>query len=114
VESGKGGGLQQLVQGAWRPFVTPEFDGSTLQVTALLLDRDNALWVGTLSQGIYRIQGNKVDHFGSSDGLSGDDVTRLFQDREGNIWIATSSGIERGSGQFYSCFARRDGVDWKL
>ncbi|MGD0648396.1 MAG: two-component regulator propeller domain-containing protein [Acidobacteriaceae bacterium] len=127
VESGKGGGLQQLVQGAWRPFVTPEFDGSTLQVTALLLDRDNALWVGTLSQGIYRIQGNKVDHFGSSDGLSGDDVTRLFQDREGNIWIATSSGIDSlhdlrvasfstrqglSADQVNSILASRDGTVW--
>src|ERR1700688_2879503 len=40
VHAGKSGGLQQLVQGKWRPFSTPEFDGSTLQVTALLVDRD--------------------------------------------------------------------------
>jgi hypothetical protein len=62
VQSGKGGGLQQLVHGAWKPFVTPELDGSTLEVTALLLDRDSSLWVGTLDRGIYRIQGDKVDH----------------------------------------------------
>jgi ligand-binding sensor domain-containing protein len=85
VYSGKGGGLQQLVHGEWKPFVTPEFDGSTLEVTALLVDRDNSLWVGTLNQGIYRIQGDKVDHFRSSGGLSGDAVTGLFQDHEGNI-----------------------------
>ena len=125
--SGKGGGLQQLVQGAWKPFVTPEFDGSTLEVTALLLDRDSSLWVGTLNQGIYRIQGNKVDHFRSSDGLSGDAVTRLFQDREGNIWIATSSGIDNlhdlrvasfstrqglSADQVNSVLASRDGTVW--
>jgi ligand-binding sensor domain-containing protein len=127
VESGKGGGLQQIVQGAWKPFVTPEFDGSKLEVTALLLDRDSSLWVGTLNQGIYRIQGNKVDHFRSSDGLSGDAVTRLFQDREGNIWIATSSGIDNlhdlrvasfstrqglSSDQVNSVLASRDGTVW--
>jgi signal transduction histidine kinase len=127
VYSGKGGGLQQLVQGAWKPFVTPEFDGSTLEVTALLLDRDSCLWVGTLSQGIYRIQGNKVEHFRSSDGLSGDAVTRLFQDREGNIWIATSSGIDNlhdlrvasfstrqglSADQVNSVLAARDGTVW--
>jgi PAS domain S-box-containing protein len=127
VESGKGGGLQQLAQGAWKPFVTPEFDGSTLEVTALLLDRDNSLWVGTLNQGIYRIQGNKVDHFRSSDGLSGDSVTGLFQDREGNIWIATTSGIDNfhdlrvasfstrqglSSDQVNSVLAARDGTVW--
>jgi hypothetical protein len=50
VHAGKGGGLQQLAQGAWKPFVTPEFDGSTLEVTALLVNRDSSLWVGTLNQ----------------------------------------------------------------
>jgi PAS domain S-box-containing protein len=127
VYSGKGGGLQQLVQGAWKPFVTPEFDGSTLEVTALLLDRDSSLWVGTLNEGIYRIQGNDVEHFRSSDGLSGDAVTGLFQDREGNIWIATTGGIDNfhdlrvasfstrqglSSDQVNSVLASRDGAVW--
>jgi len=127
VHAGRGGGLQQLVQGAWKPFVTPEVDGRTLEVTALLLDRDNSLWVGTLSRGIYRIQGNKVDHFRSSDGLSGDAVTGLFQDREGNIWIATSRGIDSfhnlrvvsfstrqglSADQVSSVLASRDGTVW--
>ncbi len=49
--AGRGLGLQQLVQGAWRPFVTPELDGSTLLVQALFLDRENALWIGTAKQG---------------------------------------------------------------
>jgi len=110
VHAGKGGGLQQLAQGAWKPFVAPEFDGSTLEVTALLLDRDNSLWVGTLSRGIYRIQGNKVDHFRSSDGLSGDAVTGLFQDREGNIWIATSRGIDNFHDLRVASFSTRQGL----
>jgi PAS domain S-box-containing protein len=110
VHSGKGGGLQQLAQGAWKPFVTPEFDGSTLEVTALLLDRDSSLWVGTLNGGIYRIQGNKVDHFRSSDGLSGDAVSGLFQDREGNIWIATSRGIDNFHDLRVATFSTRQGL----
>ncbi|WP_165419993.1 two-component regulator propeller domain-containing protein [Edaphobacter modestus] len=110
VHAGKGGGLQQLVQGAWKPFVTPEVDGSTLEVTALLLDRDSSLWVGTLSRGIYRIQGDKVDHFSSSDGLSGDAVTGLFQDHEGNIWIATSRGIDNFHDLRVASFSTRQGL----
>src|SRR5271167_482309 len=127
VHAGKGGGLEQLAHGTWRPFITPEFDGSTLEVTALLVDRDSSLWVGTLSQGIYRIQGNKVDHFRASDGLSGDAVSGLFQDREGNIWIATSRGIDNfhdirvasfstrqglSTDQVNSVLASRDGTVW--
>jgi ligand-binding sensor domain-containing protein len=129
VHAGKGGGLQQLAQGAWKPFITPDFDGGTLEVTALLLDRDNSLWVGTLNRGIYRIQGNKVDHYRGSDGLSGDavSVNGLFQDREGNIWIVTSRGIDNfhdirvasfstrqglSADQVNSILASRDGTVW--
>ena len=81
VHAGKGGGLQQLAQGAWKPFVTPELDGSVLEVTRLLVDRDGSLWVGTLNQGIYRIQGHKVEHLRGSDGLTGDAVTGLSGSR---------------------------------
>src|SRR5882762_1435819 len=129
VHTGKGGGLQQLTQGVWKPFVTPEFEGSRRKVTALLLDRDNSLWVGTLNRGIYRIQGNMVDHFRGSDGLSGDavSVNGLFQDREGNIWVSTSRGIDKfhdlrvtsfstrqglNSDQVNSVLASRDGTVW--
>jgi PAS domain S-box-containing protein len=127
VHAGKGGGLQQLAHGTWRRFITPEFDGGMLEVTALLVDRDRSLWVGTLNQGIYRIQGNKVDHFRGSDGLSGDAVSGLFQDREGNIWIVTSRGIDNfhdirvasfstrqglGADQVNSVLASRDGTVW--
>src|ERR1700687_1661368 len=52
VHAGKGGGLQQLAQGAWKPFIAPEFDGSTLEVTRLLVDGHGSLWIGTLNRGI--------------------------------------------------------------
>ena len=127
VHAGKGGGLQQLAQGKWRPFITPEFDSSTLRVTRLLVDRHGSLWIGTLDQGIYRIQRNEVEHFRSSDGLSGDAVSGLFQDREGNIWIVTSRGIDNfhdirvasfstrqglSTDQVNSVLASRDGTVW--
>jgi ligand-binding sensor domain-containing protein len=91
--SGPGLGLQQLVDGAWRPFVTPTIDGSALQVLCLFMDRQGALWVGTY-QGLYRIYGDTVDHFVAADGLSSDVVTNVFEDREGNIWVATSGGLD--------------------
>jgi ligand-binding sensor domain-containing protein len=37
----------------------------------------------------------RTDAFAQSDSLSGDTVTALFQDREGNIWVATTNGLDR-------------------
>jgi ligand-binding sensor domain-containing protein len=38
--SGVGIGLQRFTQGTWKTFLTPELDGSTLNVQALYLDRE--------------------------------------------------------------------------
>jgi hypothetical protein len=59
--SGPGLGLERLIDCQWKPFVTPELDGRTLEVATLFQDREDALWVGTLKQGIYRLYHDKVD-----------------------------------------------------
>ncbi len=92
--SGPGAGLQQMIQGAWKSFVTADFDSSTLEVNTLFVDRENSLWIGTIKQGVYRIRDGQVDRFHRADGLSSDTVTSFFEDREGNLWIATSAGID--------------------
>jgi len=94
IAPGHGGGLQHMVDGALKPFAVPKLNGETLEIGALLIDRQGNLWVGTNNQGVYRIHGTDVDHFGSVDGLSGDSVNQLFEDREGNLWVATSKGID--------------------
>ena len=109
-DSGPGIGLQQLSHGVWKPFVVPGFDSSTLQVVTLFMDRQNALWVGTLGHGIYRIYGREVDHFGSSDGLSSDMVYRFFEDREGNLWVATNKGLDYFRDLSITTFSTREGL----
>ena len=90
---GPGAGLQRMVEGTLKPFVAPGLNGETLIVSSLNLDRENSLWVGT-SEGIYRIRGAAVDHFGTTDGLSGDFVLQFFEDSEGNLWLVTPDGVD--------------------
>jgi signal transduction histidine kinase/ligand-binding sensor domain-containing protein len=94
ADAGPGLGLEQFEQDGWKPFRERNLDGSKLAVASLLLDRERALWIGTFDQGIYRIHGNRVDHFSAADGLSSKSVWSFYQDREGNIWVATSEGID--------------------
>jgi PAS domain S-box-containing protein len=91
---GRGAGLERFAQGSWKPFRQPGLDGSKLAIASLFEDRDRALWIGTWDRGIYRIRGSRVDHFGSADGLSSNTVYSFFQDSEGNIWVATSQGVD--------------------
>jgi signal transduction histidine kinase/ligand-binding sensor domain-containing protein len=107
---GAGLGLQQLVQGVWKPFLTPTLSGSTLEVTALFLDRGNSLWIGTTDQGVYRLYDGKVEGFLSRDGLSSDSVTGFYEDREGNLWVATSEGVDCFRNTAVVSFSTREGL----
>jgi signal transduction histidine kinase/ligand-binding sensor domain-containing protein len=93
ADAGPGRGLERFVQGSWKAFGQPGFEGSRVRIMALFMDRDRALWIGTIGDGIYRIRGNRVDHF-NANGLSSKDVWSFYQDREGNIWVVTSEGID--------------------
>jgi signal transduction histidine kinase/ligand-binding sensor domain-containing protein len=61
----------------------------------LLRDRDGGLWIGTHQRGIIHIHNGRTDIFSKSDGLSGDISCSIFEDREGNIWFASTQGLDR-------------------
>lgn len=126
-KAGPGLGLQRLTDGRWHSFDTPAFHGSSVEVTALYADREGALWVGTYDHGIYRIHGSVVDHIDRTNGLSGDVVHNIAEDREGNLWVVTQRGVDRfadtpvtsvsgGEGlcsiEASSVLASRDGSIW--
>ncbi|AXC10169.1 Membrane associated, signal transduction histidine kinase-like ATPase [Acidisarcina polymorpha] len=110
---GPGLGLQRLVHGVSTP-LNPTLHGSALQVSALFLDRQDALWIGTEDQGIYRLRGNKVDRFSSVDGLSSDSVSGFYEDREGNMWVATTEGIDCFRNERVTTFSTRQGLSANL
>lgn len=78
--------------------VEPYFLGGVAQpiaVTRLLRDHNGGLWVGTLDRGLLHVHNGRTDTFSQTDGLSGNDVISLYEDREGNVWVATSNGLDR-------------------
>jgi len=110
AKAGPGLGLEQFSDSKFAPFISQGFDASTLEVSAMLLDRQGALWIGTYGQGLYRIYHDAIDHFRSTDGLSADHVNGLFEDIEGNIWIATTKGIDQLRDLRVITFAKKQGL----
>jgi PAS domain S-box-containing protein len=107
---GPGLGLGQLKEGAVKPFVAPNFDGSKVVVSAMIFDHDGNLWVGTVGKGIFRIHRNVVDHYQQTDGLSGDSVLTLYEDREGIVWSVTTNGIDSFRDPSVTTFSAREGL----
>ena len=110
LADGRGLGLAQFKQGAVRSFVTPSFDGSKVVVSSMIPDRNGNLWVGTASKGIFRIHGNVVDRYQRTDGLSGDTILDLFEDREGLVWTVTTNGIDSFHDPRVTIFSAREGL----
>jgi signal transduction histidine kinase/ligand-binding sensor domain-containing protein len=61
----------------------------------LLRDRDGGLWIGTVDRGLIHLRDGRADLFRRSDGLSGDVILSLFEDREGTVWVASTGGLDR-------------------
>jgi signal transduction histidine kinase/ligand-binding sensor domain-containing protein len=112
--SGLGRGLARFEKGTITSFITPTFDGSKLAVFALRLDRDGNLWVGTASEGIFRVHGNVVDHYARAEGLSGDYVRAFFEDREGIVWAASTSGVDKFHDPRVTTFSAVEGLSKDL
>jgi signal transduction histidine kinase/ligand-binding sensor domain-containing protein len=61
----------------------------------LLRDRDGGLWIGTVDRGLIHVHQGRTDVFTRSDGLSGDVILDLFEDREGDVWVSSTGGLDR-------------------
>jgi PAS domain S-box-containing protein len=57
--------------------------------------RNGELWIGLWNRGLVHVHEGKTDLFSARDGLSGEDVHALFEDREGNVWVSTIDGLDR-------------------
>ena len=69
--------------------------GRDVDANRLLRDRDGGLWVGTVERGIIHVHHGRTDVFSRADGLSGDVILSVFEDREGDVWVATTGGLDR-------------------
>jgi signal transduction histidine kinase/ligand-binding sensor domain-containing protein len=91
---GDGAGLLHYRDTKWDTYITPAVDGRKLSVSALLAERSGPLWIGTTDDGLYRLVDGYLEHFDMHRGLSDRHVLSIFQDHEGNIWVATPMGID--------------------
>ncbi|WP_235894368.1 hybrid sensor histidine kinase/response regulator transcription factor [Flavobacterium zepuense] len=66
-------------------------------VRSVLEESYNNLWVGTQEGGLllFDRKSHKFTRYTTQDGLSGNTVLRLLQDREGYLWMSTYNGLTR-------------------
>lgn len=55
-----------------------------------LEDRNGNLWLASKDSGLYCIRGKHVQHFTTKDGLSGNMMLDIYEDRVGNLWFGST------------------------
>ena len=120
-------GVRHYSAGKWESYVVPGFDGATIRSNTLFIDHNKSLWIGTEDKGLYHIHDGVADHYGSADGMSGNSVAFIYEDHEGNLWVATDGGLDLfrdtpvvsfsiveglSAANIHSVVALRDGSVW--
>jgi len=89
------GGIRKLVDGKVEAYSLPGISPQSFKPLRMLRDRNGGLWIGTTDRGLIHVHQGRTDVFSQSGGLSGDYINKFFEDREGNVWVATVNGLDR-------------------
>ena len=105
---GGDGGLGRWANGQ---FISGERTGLPQSpVTALSLDHERTLWVGTADRGLLRQSGDRLVPYTSIDGLPADAVKSIYQDPDGDIWAGTNGGLVRLRTSRVTVLTAKDGL----
>ena len=62
-------------------------------IRSMLHDRNDMYWFGSDGDGLYRYDGKSLALLTDKDGLCGNQIQTIQQDKSGNIWLGTGKGI---------------------
>jgi ligand-binding sensor domain-containing protein len=77
--------------------------------SAVLVDRQQRVWVGTRDYGLYELAGGYFQ-LARDPRLFGRNVSALFEDRQGNIWVGTDLGLAKWDGTLWRWFNKQSGL----
>lgn len=86
------GGVSILRDGRWSRLSMK--DGLAQdEIIDVLVDGRDRLWVATESNGLDRVDGGRVTHFGREQGLPSLSMYLASLDRDGSVWVGTNEGL---------------------
>lgn len=72
--------------------------------------KDQTIWAGTWGGGVSRYDGKVWRNFTQDDGLAGNIVFSLAQDKHAHFWFGTHRGATFYDGKNWSSYSRQDGL----
>ena len=85
--------------------VTLPATASPARALAMTRDRDDNIWIAAGAYGLLRVSADGRISHAAWDWRADGSVTAVFEDREGDLWLGTSKGIERWRDGVFTAFA---------
>ena len=92
----------------------PNQPARTVQARAMFVDRDGAVWIGSVLEGVVRHQAGVFTVYTTRDGLLHDAVRGIIQDREGSVWLGTRAGLNRFREGKFTGYTVGDGLPHRI
>lgn len=71
---------------------------------------DDHVWAGTWGGGVARFDGKEWRNYTTKDGLAGNIVYSIAQDKSGVFWFGTNHGVSRFDGREWRTYGRAEGL----
>ena len=78
-------------------------------INSLIGSQDGSLWIGT-GGGLTRLKDGKFTTFTTQEGLLGNAITCLYEDRQGRLWIGTNNGLSQFKDERFIHYTTKDGL----
>jgi ligand-binding sensor domain-containing protein len=79
-------------------------------VFALIAAKDDTVWAGTWGGGVGHYDGTGWTNYTARDGLAGNIVYSVAQDKDGGLWFGTNGGLTYFDGSSWYVFTKSDGL----
>lgn len=115
--------LHGLSEEIWKVDITPdrferwlhlpiERTDHPINLNAIYSDNEENVWVGTETQGLYRIQRQQIDVLSEEQGLASNNTNLVYRSNSGEIWAGSSPGglSEIRDGKVVHTFGTAQGI----
>ena len=79
---------------SFRPVAVPGVTG-VISIRSLMEEEDGTIWLATEGRGLIHWKSGETRSYGEREGLIGDSVSSIIDDRAGSLWVTTTRGIVR-------------------
>jgi ligand-binding sensor domain-containing protein len=99
----------RLPDGQGKSFTNITNKVSSARFFSVFEDSKGNLWFGSIGSGVYCYDGKSLRNFTTKEGLAGNDVSCIYEDKAGNICFGTGSGASRYDGKSFRNFTTNEG-----